>query len=443
MKLNVQTLPLNRATTLCHVRTDRFKTARLTFLTARPADAKESPRATLLYGILRRGSEHYPRLALLNRRLDELYGTTLTIRNYLRGDTHIISFTAEMLERDYLLPSDADMDLLDGVTELLADMMLRPLREDNFHLRREAVEAEKDSLCDSLRSLQNDTRSYAADRFRRLMCPDEPYGLSIGGSPDEVMAITPHEVTDHYTDHMSHVRCVVFYSGQAPAATVKAAWDKHFGAWDPDPLPPLVTRPHPIPVSPRSMEESRPVGQGKLCMGWSCGENYATVRDPLVLAALFVCNEVFGVMQSSLLFRHVRERLGLCYYCESALDMTKGILWVASGIRSDRRAEAEAAIRAQLAALQTGDIAPGDIELGKLSLLSSYRQMEDSQAAVESHLIRSVLDESDISLEAFTDAVLSVTLADVTAAANRFRPDTTYFLRGTESSDDDEEVECP
>ena len=75
--------PLNPAATLRHTRDTRFKTARLSLVWVFSADAEASPLTTLLFGIYRRGSENYPRLALLNRRLDELYGTTRTIRNYL------------------------------------------------------------------------------------------------------------------------------------------------------------------------------------------------------------------------------------------------------------------------------------------------------------------------------------------------------------------------
>ncbi len=438
MKITVNTRPLNRATTLHHIPSEDFKTARLTFLSIRPADAVESPLATLLYGVMRRGSEGYPRLALLNRRLDELYGTTFTIRNYLHGDSHVISFTAEMLEDAYILPTDGDMDILDGVLEMLADMILRPLRDADGLLRRQAVEAEKQSLIDSLHALPNDTRAYAATRFRSIMCPDEPYGLSIGGTPASVAAVTAAELTAHHDRQLAAAACEIFYVGRASVERVTALWDKHFGAWDPSPAPCAVTLPHPVPTVPQTVEESRPVSQGKLCMGFSCGDPAAT-HDPVSVAALMVCNEVLGVMQSSLLFRHVREALGLCYYCESALDLTKGILWVASGIRSDRREEAEAAIRAQLTALQAGQVDPADIELAKISLLNSYRQLGDSQAAMESYVTRQILGGTVITPDEQVSAIAAVTSADVFAAARRFHPDTTYFLRGTAPETEGEE----
>ncbi len=444
MKETTVTCPLNRATTLHYVATTRFKTARLTFLTVRPADRAESPLSTLLYGVMRRGSEHYPRLSFLNRRLDELYGTTFTIHNYLCGDNHVISFTAEMLEDDYLLPADREMDILDGVMAMLSDMLLRPLCDADGILRRTAVEAEKQSLCDSLRALQNDPRTYAADRFRRLMCEGEPYGLSIGGTVEDVTAVTPEELTAYRERHLSSASCDVFYVGRAPLSRVSSLWQTYFGSWDPAPAPRLVTHPHPVPPVPRSVEETLAVSQGKLCLGFSCGDNSATLRDPIALAALSVCNEVFGVMQSSLLFRHVRERLGLCYYCESALDMQKGILWVSSGIRSDRREAAETAIREQFAALQAGKVSSEDIELAKLSLINSYRQVGDSQASIESYLVRRTLTAAadatatHASPEEQIKAIRAVTVEDVVAAAGRFSPDMTYFLRGAVQEGEEE-----
>lgn len=434
----VTTRSLGEAITLYHVATERFKTARLTFLTVRPADEVESPLATLHYGIMRRGSEKYPRLSCLNHRLDELYGSMLTIRNSVYGDQHVVNFILDVMEDEYRLPHDTETDILDGAMELLADMFLHTLQDENGLLRAEAVEAEKQTLADSLRATINDPRTYAAERFRRIMCPDEPYGISIGGTPESVAAITPSDVTSHRERTLAATRCAVFYVGKTSADRVCDLLKKHFGAWKPALLPDIKTLPHPVPAVPRFVEESRPVAQGKLCMGWSCGENETTV-DLATVSAMQVCNELFGVMPTSLLFRHVREQLGLCYYCESALDMTKGILWVSSGIRSDRREEAEAAIRACLVRMQAGEIDPADVESAKISLVESYRQMEDSQGAIASFLIRRMLSGNEQTVEERMAAIAAVTPADVSAVARRFSLDTIYFLRGNVASEGDED----
>ena len=431
--------PLNPAATLRHTRDTRFKTARLSLVWVFPANAEASPLTTLLFGIYRRGSENYPRLALLNRRLDELYGTTLSIRNYLYGDSHVVIYTAEMPERVFLPPADAHMNILGGVMELLADMVLRPLRETNGNLRADAVEKEKQSLCDSLRSLRNDTRAYAGNRLREIMCGGEPYGISIGGTVEQGTAITPAQVTAHHESLLSRVRLEVFYTGRAIEDEVKAAWDAAFGGWEPELLYLSDTSPHFPSESPRAHTEDMEVSQGKLCMGWSCGENFATLRDdPDALAAYAVCNELFGVMQSSLLFRRVREELGLCYFCDSALDMTKGILWVSCGVRPDKREEAEAAIRAELTALQGGRISPADVELAKLSLQNAYRQMGDSQASLEIFALNRLLNGTPDTPEEELSRVMNVTLTDVARVAATFKPDTVFFLNGTAEGEEED-----
>ena len=423
---------LNPAVSLRHVRDSRFKTARLSLFTVMPAQREQSPLTTLLFGILRRGSEHYRRLSLLNRRLDELYGTTLTIRNYLHGDAHVVCYTAEMLEQALLPDEDADMDILRGVMELLADMILYPLRDEDQNLRAEAVEKEKQSLMDSLRSMKNDTRTYAGNRLREIMCEGEPYGLSIGGTVEQVAAITPAEVTARHRELLQSTRMEVFYTGRATEEQVVRAWHHAFGDWSPASAGLPETARHIPPAVPRSVTEDMAVSQGKLCLGWSCGENYGTLREhPDTLAAYAVCNELFGVMQSSLLFRRVREELGLCYFCDSSLDMTKGILWVSCGIRPDRRTEAEAAVRELMASLQKGEIHPDDLEMAKLSLQNVYSQMEDSQSSLEIFALHRLLNATSDTPEQELARVLQVTAADVARVAGRLKLDTVFFLNGT------------
>ena len=435
-------ITLNPAATLRHTRDTRFKTARLSLFTVMPAHPDASPLTTLLFGILRRGSEHYPRLALLNRRLDELYGTTLTIRNYLYGDNHVVCYTAEMAERAFLPPDDAHMDILGEVMELLADMILRPLTEADGSLRRAAVEAEKISLCDSLRSVRNDTRVYAGNRLREIMCEGEPYGLSIGGTVEQVMAITPEEVTAHRRALLNATRMEVFYTGRASEETVAAAWEKAFGSWRPALADTPATRPHLPPVTPLRASEDMEVSQGKLCLSWSCGEGYATLRHtPDDLAAYAVCNELFGVMQSSLLFRYVREELGLCYFCDSALDMTKGILWVSCGIRPDKREEAEVAIVRQLDRIREGEITSAEVELAKLSLANAYRQMGDSQSSLEVFALNRLLNGTSDTPEEELERIMAVTPADVARVARRFKADTVFFLNGTAEGDGEEDYD--
>lgn len=435
-------IPISDAVTLYAIKTQRFKTARLSIYTMTPADEDKSPLGTLLFGILRRGSEKYPRLALINRRLDDLYGTTLTLRNFLRGDNHVLSLTVEMLADAYVLPDDRP-HILKETLELLADMLLHPLTDEKGLLREDTVAAEKKSLIDGIRAEINDTRSYAATRLRQIMCEDEPFGLSLSGKIPQIRAATTEDVTDLLRDRLSRARWEVYYVGSEDPERVAETFRSAFDHFKPVPLALSQTKPHVPPARPRRVEETFPVGQGKLCMAWSSGltDHISEDGDCDDYAAAVVLAELFGIMQSSLLFRHVRETLGLCYYCDAAFEGKKGILSVTSGIHPRHRRGAEEAILSVLSRIQKGQLDPEDLKLAKISLENSYRQLPDSPAAMESYWFWSDDPEKCILPEARLNRLLKITAEDVVRVANRFVLDTVYFLnaeRPSEEVDDDE-----
>ena len=262
-------IPIGDAVGLHTIQTSTHKTSRLSIYTIRPAHKDISPMATLLFGVLHRGSEKYPKLSLLNRRLDELYGTTLTLRNFLIGDKHILSFTAEMLSEQYL-PHGETCDLLTGVMEVLSEMLCNPLTDSEGCLRAPVVEQEKISLCDSIKADINDPRTYASMRHRLIMCKDEPYGVSLSGQVDHIMAMTPEEVTKAYHAFMRESAWEVYYTGQASAQRVEQCFRQAFGdSLSLPKAPPLCqTSPHLPPKTPQYVEESLAIEQGRLCI-WS------------------------------------------------------------------------------------------------------------------------------------------------------------------------------
>lgn len=432
-------IPLSDAVTLYAIQTDRFKTARLSIYTVTPADEVQSPLGTLLFGILRRGSQKYPRLSLLNRRLDELYGTTLTLRNFLRGDNHVLSFTAEMLSDAYTFSGD-DGNILEGTMEVMAEMLLHPLRDEQGFLRRDTVEAEVISMIDSIRAEVNDPRTYAATKLRQTMCEGEPFGLSLSGSIPLLETVTPEVVSALLHDRLQRAHWEVYYVGSESPDTVADTFRRCFAGFMPQVLPLSTTHPHLPPASVRRVEEELPVEQGKLCIAWSSGitdQTPAEDRRDDYAAAVVLC-ELLGIMQSSLLFRRVREELGLCYDCDAAWEGKKGILSVTSGIHPKNRAVAEQAILAVFADIQAGVLADADVALAKISLENSYRQLPDSPAAMESYWFwqtpeHSVLPESHL------QRFLSVTREDIIRVAQMFSLDTVYFLNATCAGEEDED----
>ena len=147
--------------------TDRFKSGLLSVSSAMPITPRSACLAPLLLSVLRRGTEKYPTLADINRRLDYLWGTGFSIRSFYRGNCQILGFSAELLDTSYL-PEGAE-DLTDAALELLEQILFYPVLDGDGLLCERYVESEKEMQIDAIRAAKNNPRGYAMERCRSIL----------------------------------------------------------------------------------------------------------------------------------------------------------------------------------------------------------------------------------------------------------------------------------
>jgi hypothetical protein len=120
-------------------------------------------------------------------------------------------------------------------------------------------------------------------------------------------------------------------TGSADPAPIEAALKARIGT-----IPRTPARAETRLLSARrhraGMEESLPVKQGKLVLGFRAGLAHAEDDTP---RSKVMAECVRGGTYSKL-FVHVRERLSLCYYCSARLNTQKGLIFVQSGIEFDK-----------------------------------------------------------------------------------------------------------
>ncbi len=419
--------------------TDKFKAGMLSLSAALPIHPETAYKTTLLLSVLRRGTEKYPTLAQINRRLDYLYGTELSIRNFYRGDMQVIGFSAELLDDSYL-PS-AEESLLDGALDVMCQILFHPCLDDEGCLLEKYVEQEKQLQCDQIRAAKNHPRAYAAERCRELLYRDEPCGTSALGDEEAVMAVTSRELTAHWRALLSKLCFDCAYIGPASEDTVRSALMRSV-------VPMLACKKKAAPHCPtvvkhvremREVEEELEVTQGHLVLGLRCG---FSLRDPEFYACA-VYNEMLGVSPVSKLFVNVREKKSLCYHCSSAYNVYKGTILISCGLENSNRPLAQQAITEQLEALAKGEFTDEELDAAKRSLEHSYRMLEDSPAAMESYYFgRGLVGVTD-SPENSRACFARVTREDVLAVAKGVAVDVIYYLKGTlaggeeEGNDDD------
>ena len=427
--------------TLRTVTTNRFKSGLLSVSSALPITPKTACIAPLLLSVLRRGTEKYPTLAHINRRLEYLWGTGFSVRCFYRGNYQILGFSAELLDSAYL-PADTE-DLTDAALELLGEILFHPVLDADGLLSEKYVESEKALQCDAIRAAKNNPRGYAMEQCRAILYDGEPCGALQYGTEAETEAITREELTDFWRTWIKGWSPDCFYVGPADPALLKEKLERAFGAR-------IALEKAPLPRGLGEAREGRgllareelPVSQSQLVIGLRCN---TTLNDADYFATA-VMNEMLGVSPISKLFMNVREKLSLCYSCSSLYNAFMGTLLISCGIRRENREQAEQAILREIRAIAEGDFREQELEAAKKSLDNAYDQLKDSPGGLENFFYGRALVGNCLSPEDCRAGFCTVQAEDVSRVARAMTVDVTYFLEGTQAGegeldeDDGEEI---
>lgn len=407
--------------TLRCCRDSRFKQGCLSFQLVRQMDGNEAHFNALIPAVLLRATNTHPDLRSITEHLDQLYGASVSTLVRRVGDYQTVGLYCGFMDDRFALPGE---QVLSGMTAFLTELLLESPVQDGGFLP-DIVEGEKKNLIATIDSELNDKRAYAMSRLMKTMCSRDSFGLPRLGEKEQVAAITPRQLYDHYQKILRESPIQIFYVGSAESAEIARL------------LQPLAVKLGSrsgilMPQTPfrdedgKDVTESMDVSQGKLCMGFATS---ITNRDP-EFPAMQLLNTIFGAGMTSKLFMNVRERLSLCYSVGSGYYGSKGIVTVAAGIDFDKEQLTREEILRQLAACKNGNISQEELTAAKEALLSSLRATHDSPGAIEGYYATAALSGMGLSPAEYMAAVEAVELPQVVAAARTVMLHSTYFLKG-------------
>ena len=399
----------------------RFKHGCLSVQLVRPMCREEAALNALLPAVLLRGCSSCPDLRDITLRLDDLYGAAVGTQVRRVGDYQTTGFYASFIEDRYAMEGDA---VLAPMVSFLKELLLDPVKEDGA-FRADFVEGEKKNLISTIEAQLNDKRAYAMEQMMRRMCREDTFGLSRLGEKEDVAAITPKALFDHYQNILRTSRIDVFYVGSAPANQVAELIREMLGGIERNYVNlPAQTGFHNCPGG--SYEEQMDVAQGKLCMGFT---SPVTIRDEGYVA-MQLLNLVFGGGMTSKLFMHIRETLSLCYAIGSGYHGSKGIISVSAGIDSSRSKQVQGEVLAQLEACCRGDITQEELTAAKQAMRAGILSTPDAPATIEGYYATAALSGMQLTMEEYLAAVEQVTVQQVAEAARQLELHTVYFLKG-------------
>lgn len=418
--------------TLSTLKTDKFKSSVMSFSITLPITKKYYAHNLILSHILRRGTKSYPSTALLNKKLDELYGSCIEAKSQRIGENLSLSISAEILDNKYI-PDKTDV--LYEVIKIAAELILSPaFLESDFNLS--FFEQEKKIICKSIDAEINNTSLYSAKRCSEII--NEKIEVPTSQELKEIISNATFEELIEYREYLiNHAPINVFYVGSQDECSVK---EKISSAFSPYPCKQASTLIFPNPITRESALElstQMPVSQGKLTLGFSTGISVKKGDNSFYVATML--NEILGGSASSKLFLNVREKLSLCYYCSSNFSGYSGVIIISSGFDVKNYETARKAILEQIEDIKRGRISDTELYAAQRSLSSNYRQIFDSPFELQSFFTTRSLFDLEDSIENTISKLLSVTKEDIIKLAGNIKLIASYFVEGTLSDNDDGE----
>ncbi len=406
-----------------HYETKRFKSNYLCVNFLTPLDQKTVAENALIPEILSKGTEHYPTIADLSNRLNDLYGTSLTVGSEKRGDNQCLYFSFDMLRNEF---APDGSDLLSEVLNMVEELFFHPYLENGIFSEK-AVETEKEKRIAEIESLIGNKRAYAAVRLIDEMCKEERYSIRNSGSVEAVKAITADSLYRRFQSLLSTAQIEIFFVGTCDDEKTVTQLQQIFSCQKRDPVFTVSCEIIPCANEIKKICEKQPAMQSNLQIGF---RGVPPRKDLKKSAAFSVFCDLFGGSPTSKLFMNVREKLSLCYFCRAGAISEKGIMTVQAGIAAENRELAEAEILRQWEHCKAGEISQEELSMAKQSLTNAYRTLQDRPASLERYYLNALIADNPHDFSDYIPAITAVTKEEVMEAANALTVDTIYFLMG-------------
>lgn len=404
----------------------RFKTARLSTALLLPLKEETASSNAILPFLLRRSCAEYPSFASLQRHLNELYGARVMADVSRIGESQALILTAVSIDDRFALHQEK---IAARCAELLRMMLLEPVLVGGA-FPGEDVEQEKRCLTELIQSEINEKRLYARRRCEQLLCEGEGYAVNRYGSIDGVSALSPENITDAWRQMLNKAQVRLIYQGAGDSQPIVSAFQKGFGS-----LADRVPMKKEVSVSSahrplREVTERMDLKQAKMVIGLRTN---ISGQHPAV-PAMRLMNALLGGTPHSLLFRNVREKLSLCYYCSSSYDRPKGVMLVDSGVEESNAGKAKDEILRQLDAVKNGNFTDEDLESARLSLVNQFHTIGDLQSTLADWYLGQSLDSKLTAPDQAAGEIEAVTRDQIVEAAQSVTPDIVYLLAGEEDT---------
>ncbi len=427
MKIDPRIVEIAPSVRAVLVENDSFKTSVISVSMLIPK-GRDMGEILLLPKYLTYSSKKYPDPIELNARLEYLYGAVLdgTVAKF--GESSLVEFGITCINNRYSLDGG---DISAESLELLLDIIFEP-DVDNGRLNKEKFELQRRLTVESVESEINNKRRYALTRMLETMCADEIFGITREETLEAIRAADVESAYKAWRRLLKEATIQINIIGSFDADKSVSMLKERFNNIERAPVKnETVFVEYAEDVT--ELTETMDINQSKLVLGYRSGMKDRSDDMYAVQTAV----DIFGGGVYSRLFKTVREKLSLCYYCSASLIREKGLIAVQSGIEYENRQRAVDEISRQLEIMKNGEFTDEELEASKTAICDALSGALDTPDAIDAFLTRKITDDSIMPIEQSIENYRAVTRDDVIRAAKRITLDTVYTLAGKEGASDE------
>lgn len=266
---------------------------------------------------------------------------------------------ARVLRRDMLLGLD-----------IICDMYKHSL------FKEEDIEHEKQVVTQEIKMIEDNPEEYIFDMFNSSYYRDQPLGLPILGSVENVEGFTRDMLLSRFTNHYSPANAVLTATGRFDHDTLVAEAERRMADLRPFNV---SAEPPETPVSHRGIEiHKKDLEHTYVCIGTDGAGQTDSRRYPL-----YALNAIIGGSMSSHLFQEIREKRGLAYNIFSYVNCFRdvGTFGISTSTSDDLIPEVIELIKKEMETIGRTGVSEAELSFSKEHIKGNFfMSLESSEA---------------------------------------------------------------
>ena len=406
----------NKKYTLNMVKTKKFKTVKIELSFGNDLSENTIAARSLVPYLLRAVSRKYNTREKMSAHLENMYAARFGAGVSKIAKTHFMSFSLSFIDDQYTLSNEK---LFKEAIDFINEVLFNPFFNETTFTE------EKRLLFEYFEGIYTNKLKYAFNKMKNSMFKDEIYHLNALGTKELLENITLDDCISSYKDMLSNDLLTINVIGDIDFIQIEESINSNFNFTERFFTPVLIDNDKKEFSNVTEIIEKIDVKQAKLILGYRLDTNYL---EPNYHDAV-IFNTIFGGSSESLLFKQIREELGLVYFISSSYDPYKSVLFITSGINKTDYPVVKKTIDSILDKIIKQDYSDELLKICKTVQVNALIESLDSPVSLSARISRDSLFNKQFNPQLIINSLKKVTKSGVSSIAKQLRKDTIYLLR--------------